>query len=50
MNTKENYIEPQMEVIEIEVTESIMNASKEISGTPTDDISRSKRKGFWNEE
>ena len=50
MNTKENYIEPQVEVIEIEVTESIMNASLGVSDTPTDEISRSKRKGFWNEE
>ena len=50
MNTKEQYTQPQVEVIEIETTENIMNASREISENSTDQTSRSRRRGFWNGE
>ena len=50
MNTKEQYTQPQVEVIEIETTENIMNASTGISGNRTDETSRSRRREFWNDE
>ena len=48
MNTKENYISPVIEIVELEI-EGVIASSDPMNGE-NDGPSNSKRRRFWNEE
>lgn len=48
MNTRNNYIKPEVEIITLEIEESIMALS--VVDNEKVDVSRSKRRNFWDDD
>lgn len=48
MNTRNNYIKPEVEIITLEIEGSIMAIS--VVEDEKVDISRSKRRNFWDDD